>query len=112
MGLIAVNDVTFADHVKRQGLTLVDFGAAWCPPCKTLKPILDQLGSEQADRLAVLEVDCDESPELASAYGVMSMPTVIVFHRGEPADKFVGLRPKSVYQTALARYRSGETDAG
>jgi len=104
MGLIAVNDVTFADHVKRQGLTLVDFGAAWCPPCKTLKPILDQLGSEQADRLAVLEVDCDESPELASRYGVMSMPTVLLFHDGEPVEKLVGLRPKASYEHLLAKY--------
>ena len=54
--------------------------------------------------LAVLEVNCDDSPKIASEYGVMSMPTVIVFHNGEPVEKLVGLRPKSVYESLLTKY--------
>lgn len=111
MSLQTVDASTFQSAVRENEVTLVEFGAEWCPPCKVLLPILEEMDREEGGRAAILQVDCDESPELASAYGVMSMPTVIVFHRGEPADKFVGLRPKSVYQTALARYRSGDTDA-
>jgi thioredoxin 1 len=104
MYLLAVNDKTFHEGVRKQGLTLVDFGAPWCPPCKVLKPILDELGGDFGERLAVLEVNCDESPEVASLYGVMSMPTVILFHNGEPVEKLIGLRPKAVYESLLSRY--------
>ena len=69
-------------------------------------PILEELSQEEAGRLEVYQVDCDESPELAAQFGIMSMPTVIVFHNGEPADKLIGLRPKSVYQSTLGRYVS------
>ena len=70
------------------------------------RPILEELSQEEAGRLEVYQVDCDESPELAAQFGIMSMPTVIVFHNGEPADKLIGLRPKSVYQSTLGRYVS------
>nr|WP_306220252.1 thioredoxin domain-containing protein [Cohnella sp. WQ 127256] len=102
--MLAVNDTTFRSHIKQEGVTMVDFGTHWCPPCKVLKPILDELGSEYGEKLAVLEVNCDESPAVASEYGVMSMPTVIVFHNGVPVDKLIGLRPKSVYESLLTKY--------
>ncbi|RKP56853.1 thioredoxin [Cohnella endophytica] len=104
MSLNLVNDETFQVSIKQQGVTMVDFGAPWCPPCKVLKPILDELSEENAGRVSVLEVNCDDSPSIASEYGVLSMPTVIVFHNGEPVEKLVGLRPKSVYESLLAKY--------
>ncbi|WP_373230898.1 thioredoxin family protein [Cohnella sp.] len=104
MNMLAVNDRTFQENVRKEGLTLVDFGAPWCPPCKVLKPILDELGGGYGDKLTVLEVNCDEAPEVATQYGIMSMPTVIIFYNGEPVEKLVGLRPKSVYESLLSRY--------
>lgn len=104
MSLLLVNEETLQGSLRPQGVTFVDFGAPWCPPCKVLKPLLDELGEENADRLSVLEVNCDDSPALASEYGVMSMPTVIVFHNGEPVEKLVGLRPKSAYESLLTKY--------
>lgn len=104
MTLLAVNDNTLHDSLKREGVTLVDFGAPWCPPCKVLKPILEELGEEHGEKLTVLEVNCDESPGVAAEFGVMSMPTVIAFHNGEPVEKLVGLRPKAVYESLLAKY--------
>ena len=104
MNMLVVNDSTFRGNVRTQGVTLVDFGAPWCPPCKVLKPILDELGEEYGERLSVLEVNCDDSPNVATEYGIMSMPTVIVFHNGEPVEKLVGLRPKSVYESLLTKY--------
>ncbi|NBD23143.1 thioredoxin family protein [Paenibacillus glycinis] len=104
MTMIAVNDATFHEGIRQEGVTLVEFGAAWCPPCKAIKPLLDQLGAEHGDALAVLELDCDDSPRIATEYGIMSMPTVIVFHDGQPVEKLVGLRPKAVYETLVAKY--------
>lgn len=104
MGLQKTDTTAFRSAMKKKGLTMVDFGAKWCPPCKTLLPILEELEREESDRLSVLQVDCDESPELAAEFGIMSMPTVLVFHNGEPVEKLIGLRPKGVYQAAIARY--------
>ncbi|QMV44660.1 thioredoxin [Cohnella cholangitidis] len=104
MNLLAVNDTNFQGSIRQQGVTVVDFGAVWCPPCKVLKPILDELAGEYGEKLSVLEVNCDESPAIASEYGIMSMPTVIVFHNGEPVEKLVGLRPKAVYESLLTKY--------
>ena len=104
MSITKVNTTTFRSAIKEKGVTLIDFSAQWCPPCKVLLPILEELQHEEGSRLSILQIDCDESPEIAAEYGVMSMPTVIVFHNGEPVDKFIGLRPKGVYQAALSRY--------
>ncbi|GKS09710.1 thioredoxin family protein [Paenibacillus chitinolyticus] len=104
MSLTTVNDATYLDHISDGGVTVIDFTAVWCPPCKTLLPILEELSNEYAGKVNILKVDCDDSPEAASAFGVMSMPTVLVLHRGEPVEKLVGLRPKSVYQSVLSRY--------
>lgn len=103
MSVIAVNDETLASELEREGVTLVEFGAVWCPPCKVLLPILEALSEEYAEGLRVLKVDCDESPVTASRYGIMSMPTVIVFKNGEPLEKLVGLRPKSAYTNVLVK---------
>lgn len=106
MSMYSVNDSSFQSKVRKQGATLVDFGASWCPPCKVLLPMMDELESEFGEQVTILKVDCDESPELAAAYGIMSMPTVMLLYNGEPVDKLVGLRPKSVYTSLLSRYVS------
>ncbi len=102
--IAAINDKTFKDSIRKEGVTLVEFGAAWCPPCKVLLPILDGMDREYNGSVSMIKVDCDESPEIATQFSIMSMPTVILFHNGVPVDKFVGLRPKDVYQTAIAKY--------
>jgi thioredoxin 1 len=104
MSLVAVNDKTLHDGIRQLGVTLIDFGTPWCPPCKVLKPILDEVSGQFGDKIAVLEVNCDESPAIASDFGIMSMPTVIVFHNGQPVEKLVGLRPKAVYESLINRY--------
>jgi thioredoxin 1 len=104
MIIAANNETKFKDNIRKQGVTLVDFGAVWCPPCKVLLPILDKMDSEYDGSVSIIKVDCDESPAIAAEFGIMSMPTVIIFHNGEPVDKLVGLRSKEVYQTTIARY--------
>ncbi|MEO3944753.1 thioredoxin [Gorillibacterium sp. CAU 1737] len=81
---------------------LIEFGAAWCSPCRMLNPVLEELQEEFGSEVSVAKVNVDASPELASAFGVMSMPTVLLFHRGEAVEKLIGLRPKKAYQELVA----------
>lgn len=104
MSVQAVHDGNFRAAIRESGATLVEFGAEWCPPCKALLPILEEMSAAHGEGLAVLKVDCDESPQTASQFGILSMPTVILFHDGEPVEKLVGLRPRAVYENALAKY--------
>ena len=74
-----------------QGLSVVDFWATWCGPCQMLHPILDQLADEEGDRITVYSVNVDENQNLATEYGVMSIPTLLFFKAGEQVDRTVGL---------------------
>lgn len=73
---------------------LVDFFATWCGPCKMLAPTLDAVAAEVADRAKVYKVDVDQSPDVAAMYGVMSVPTLILFKGGQPVKQTVGAQPK------------------
>jgi thioredoxin 1 len=87
------------------GIVLVDFTAAWCPPCRQLSPVLDQLAREATD-LRVLKVDVDASPELASSYQVMSMPTLIFFAEGRELRRLVGARGIAALREELEQVRA------
>ncbi|MFC6228272.1 thioredoxin family protein [Paenibacillus allorhizosphaerae] len=106
--MLLLDDNTFRDGIRKQGVTLIDFGSVHCPPCRVLLPILEELEATMGDRMSIAKIDCDDSPRTASDYGVMSMPTVILFHDGEPVEKLVGLRPKSVYESVIAKYLTNE----
>lgn len=73
---------------------LVDFFATWCGPCKMLAPTLDAVAAEVAGRAKVYKVDVDQSPDVAARYGVMSVPTLILFKGGQPVKQMVGAQPK------------------
>lgn len=85
-----------------EGLVLVDFFATWCGPCKMLSPILESIGNERAD-VTVVAVDVDEDQQLAMQYGVLSVPTMILFRGGRPVDQIVGLMPKSTIEARIDR---------
>lgn len=92
---VAATSETFAGEVLHSAKpVLVDFWAAWCPPCRKLGPILDQLSEEQADRLTVVKVNVDEQPELAQQFGIRSLPTLKLFNSGEVIHQIVGALPK------------------
>lgn len=85
---------TFSETVIAQdGLTLVDFWADWCPPCKILTPILEEIDYENAD-ITVVKVDADENVELCRNYQILSLPTILVFRDGEIVETLIGGRSK------------------
>ena len=106
MAIVHVSDQSFnTDVEKNNGVVLVDFWAPWCGPCKALAPILDELDNEIADQATLAKVNVDENPESASRFGVMSIPTIIVFKDGQPVDKVVGLNSKDALKNLVAKHQ-------
>ncbi|MFE9403706.1 thioredoxin [Streptomyces sp. NPDC006530] len=94
-GVDEVTDATFRAEVMEAGLpVLVEFTADWCPPCRQIAPVLSAVAAEEADRLKIVQLDVDTNPETTMKYGVLSMPTLMVFRAGEPVKSMVGARPK------------------
>ncbi len=83
---------------------LVDFWAPWCPPCKMLGPVLEELAPEVADRLRIVKVNVDEQNALASRYGVMNIPTMILFKSGQEVARIVGYKPKAKLLEELSKH--------
>ena len=90
-----------ADVLESDAPVVVDFTAAWCPPCRVMSPILDELAEERPD-LRFVKLDVDDNTETAVRYGVLSMPTFMVFRGGEPVLKLVGARPKRRFVAELS----------
>lgn len=97
---VAVTKDNFNSTVS-EGVSLLDFWAPWCGPCKMQTPIIDELSEELKGQATIAKVNVDEEPELASQFGVMSIPTLIVFKNGQPVDKLVGLQSKESLKTKI-----------
>ena len=83
---------------------LVDFSAEWCGPCKMLDPIVDELAGEYDGTLTVVKIDADENPDIVTNYGVMGMPTLMLFKNGEVVERMVGFKPKSKIVNKLVEH--------
>ena len=98
-----ITDATFEQETK-DGLVLVDFWATWCGPCRMQGPVIDQLDEEMGDKVTFTKVDVDENPETARAFGIMSIPTLLIKKDGEVVDKVVGYHAKEHLEEILEKY--------
>ncbi len=90
-----ITDTTFdADVLSSRTPVLVEFGAAWCPPCRMIAPVLEAVAAERAGRLRVVTIDVDAHPSIQTRYGVLSLPTLLLFAEGRPVRRVVGYTAK------------------
>ncbi|MFP9127095.1 thioredoxin [Niallia sp. BSM11] len=103
MAISHATDQNFSEETGL-GVVLADFWAPWCGPCKMIAPVLEELDSEIGDKVKIVKIDVDENQESASKFGVMSIPTLLVFKDGEVVDKVVGFQPKEALSELLAKH--------
>jgi thioredoxin 1 len=104
---VVLTDTNFEQLVEqRKGVALVDFWAEWCGPCKMIAPIVEQIAEENGDKMLVGKLDVDANGETAMRFGVMSIPTLILFKDGEPVERLVGYRPKEQLMAKIRPYLS------
>lgn len=98
--LVDLNNDNF-DDVTSSGVVLVDFWAPWCGPCKMLTPILEKVKEDVGDSAVISKVNVDENPQLASKFGVRSIPTILIFKNGEIKETLVGLKQQAELTSLL-----------
>jgi thioredoxin 1 len=103
MAIVHGTDQSFSSEIS-DGLVLVDFWAPWCGPCKMIAPVLEELDSEMSDSVKIVKVDVDENQETASNFGIMSIPTLVLFKDGQPVDKVVGFQPKEALAQLVQKH--------
>ena len=102
---IAVTDDSFEKEVlKSEVPVLVDFWAPWCGPCRMVAPIVDEIAKDYEGQIKVFKLNTDENPNVASQYGIRSIPTLMLFKGGQKIETVVGAVPKSTLATTIAKY--------
>ena len=101
----SVTEATFDQEViNNEKTVLVDFWAEWCGPCRAVSPILDQIATENADKLDIVKLNVDEHPALAAKYQITSIPAMKVFQKGEVVKTVIGAKPKPALEKDLADF--------
>lgn len=103
---VDLSDSEFDEFVNRYPLVVVDFWAEWCAPCRFMSPVVRELAAEMAGKVVFGKLNVDLNPETASRFGVMSIPTFIVFKNGKPVDAIVGAMPKQRFKSIITQYLS------
>jgi thioredoxin 1 len=100
--LDAVTTQTFEQEVLQSDQpVIVDFWAEWCGPCHAVAPVLEKIADERKDELKVVKLNIDEEPEISQRYGIVSIPTILLFKGGEPAAAAIGAQPKGALERSL-----------
>lgn len=103
MAIVHGTDQNFTSETS-DGLVLVDFWAPWCGPCKMIAPVLEELDAEMNEKVKIVKVDVDENQETASNFGIMSIPTLLLFKDGKQVDKVVGFNPKEALAELINKH--------
>ena len=104
MAIVHVSDQSFAADVESTGTVLVDFWAPWCAPCKMIAPILEEMNGEIGDKLKIAKLNVDDNPNSAAKYGIMGIPTLLLFNDGKPVEKIVGYQPKEQLMAIISKH--------
>ena len=103
--LLNVTDANFKEEVEgASGLTMVDFWAVWCGPCRMVAPIVEQLADEYKDQVKVTKLDVDANPDTAVRYGIRSIPSILFFKDGAVVDTVVGAVPKAQLERKIKEH--------
>lgn len=103
MAIVNVSDQNFAKETA-DGLVLADFWAPWCGPCKMIAPVLEEIDGEMEEKVQIVKLDVDENQETAGKYGVMSIPTLLLFKDGEVVDQVIGFQPKEALVELIEKH--------
>ena len=103
--IVQVSDADFDQKVvKSQGLTIVDFWAEWCAPCRMIAPVLEELADEYSGKVTIAKLNVDENPRTAARFGIRSIPTLLLFKGGERVDQVIGAVPRGVIQSKIGAH--------
>ena len=103
--VLEINDESFESEViKSDKLTLVDFWATWCAPCRKLEPLIDELAEEFKDKVKFAKIKADENMDTAQKYSISGVPSILVFKNGEPVERIVNMVPKSILVNTLNKH--------
>lgn len=103
MAIKHASDQNFTEETSK-GLVLVDFWAPWCGPCKMIAPVLEEIDGEMEDKVQIVKLDVDENQETAGKFGVMSIPTLLLFKDGEVVDQVIGFQPKEALTDLINKH--------
>ena len=101
---VKISDTTFNDVINKSKLVIVDCWAEWCSPCKMIAPIIDKLAEEYSSKVMFAKLNVDENPQTASKYGVMSIPTLLIFKSSKLVDTIVGAVPKLNIESIMKKH--------
>ncbi|WP_235071080.1 thioredoxin [Leptolyngbya sp. Heron Island J] len=98
------DEAAFDTLITSNPLTVIDFTASWCGPCKLVGPLMDQLATEYGDKITVAKLDIDNNKPVAKRFGIKSIPAVLYFKQGEQVDIVIGVKPYSEFSTTLEKH--------
>jgi len=101
---IAITDDSFQGAIGTNELLVVDFWAPWCGPCRMVGPVIEELAAEYAGKVAFGKMDVDENQVVPSRFGIMSIPTIVIFNHGKEAERLVGAYPKAHIKALIKRH--------
>ncbi len=101
---VNLSDATFDGFVSMNEVAFIDFWAPWCGPCRMVAPVVEKLASELDGKVSFGKLNVDDNPAKAGQFNIMSIPTMMIFHKGKPVDMIVGAVPRSQILSRLGRY--------